>query len=397
MKLAKRADISPSLTLAMNTRAKEMKSKGVDVISFAAGEPDFPTPDHVKEAGINAINSNKTYYTPASGISELKEAVIAKLERENNLNYSVNEVCINSGAKHSVFNALAVLVDEGDEVIFSSPYWVSYLEMVRILGGKPVIVPTSAENNFKMSLEELEKRFTPNTRVLLLNSPNNPTGCVYTKDELYEIAEFVQNRDIVIVSDEIYEKILYDGNEHISIATYSEKIKNKTVVVNGLSKAFSMTGWRVGYCAGPKEIISAIGKLQGHTSGNPASISQYAGIIALNSDISFIKSWVSEFKKRRDYIVEILNSIDGVECSVPGGAFYVFPGIHSFFNRKTPDGRIIKDSVDLANYLLDTAHIAVVPGKAFGDDKYIRISFATSMENIKEGMRRLREAFQVLK
>ena len=396
MKLARRANISPSLTLAMNTKAKEMQAKGIDVISFAAGEPDFPTPDYVKEAGINAINTNKTYYTPASGIKDLKEAVIEKLARENNLEYKIGEVCINSGAKHSVFNALAVVVEDGDEVVFPAPYWVSYSEMVKILGGKPVVVPTSVKDDFKMKARDLEKRFTYNTKVVLLNSPNNPTGCVYTKEEIYEIAEFLEDKDVIIISDEIYEKIIYDGYEHVSIATYSENIRNKTVVVNGLSKAFSMTGWRIGYCAGPEEIISAIGKLQGHTSGNPTSISQYAGVTALTGDTSFIESWVSEFKKRRDYIVDVLNSIGGVECSIPRGAFYVFPGIEAFFGRKTSGGVKINDSVDLANYLLEEAHIAVVPGKAFGDDGYIRISFATSMENIKKGMERLRKALIAL-
>jgi len=391
MKIAKRCNIAPSLTLAMNTKAKQMKAKGIDVISFAAGEPDFPTPEHVKEAGIKAIQENKTYYTPASGINELKERVVRKLKQENGISFSVDEISINSGAKHAVFNVLSVLVEEGDEVVLPSPYWVSYSEMVRILGGINVIIPKGEEDDFKINARDLERAMTSNTRVVLLNSPNNPTGAVYSREELFSLAEFLEDKDVIILSDEIYERIVYDDNVHVSIASYSENIKKKTVVINGVSKAFSMTGWRIGYTAGPKQIISAINSLQGHASGNPPSISQWASVAALDSDSSFLSNWVTEFKRRRDYIVQELNSIKGVSCLVPGGAFYVFPNVSGLFG-KGIGGHKIGDSVELANYLLEKGRIAVVPGVAFGADNYIRISFATSMENVKEGMRRLKES-----
>jgi aspartate aminotransferase len=391
MRLAKRSNIEPSLTLAMNSKAKQMKSEGIDVISFAAGEPDFNTPIHVKEAGKRAIDENRTYYTPASGIPELKQAVAKKLKEENGLEYTPEEISINSGAKHSVFNALSVVVDEGDEVVILAPYWVSYTEMVRILGGKPVVVPTTEETGFKTTVNDLKKAISKRTRALLLNSPNNPTGAVYSRDELFSLAASVEDEDIVIISDEIYEKIIYDDNRHVSIASFSDKIKEKTVLVNGVSKAFSMTGWRIGYAAGPKQIIDAVNRLQGHTTGNPTSISQWASLAALSVDTDFMHEWVSEFRKRRDYIVEELNSIEGVCCTTPHGAFYVFPNISGLLSRSIR-GVTISNSIDLANYLLEHGRISVVPGKAFGADSYIRISFATSMENIAEGMKRLKDA-----
>jgi len=391
MRLAKRTGISPSLTMAMNTRAKEMRRKGIDVISFAAGEPDFTTPDHVKDAAKRAINENKTYYTPASGIPELKELIVKKFKEENGLEYSTDEVVINSGAKHSVFNTFAAVVDKGDEVIIPAPYWVSYSEMVNILDGNYKLIKSDDKNGFKITAKQLEDSITEKSKTFLLNSPNNPTGAVYSKSELFELAEVLETKEIYIISDEIYEKILYDGKRHVSIATYSKKIKENTIVVNGLSKAFSMTGWRIGYAAGPKEVISAIGKLQGHTSGNPPSISQWAGVAALKNDSSFIDGWVKEFKKRRDYIVGELNNIPMISCSKPEGAFYVFPSVNETFG-KMLKGYEIKDSVDLSNYLLKEGNIATVPGKAFGVDGYIRLSFATSMDNIVEGMKRMKVA-----
>jgi len=391
MKLSERSNISPSLTLAMNAKAKKMKAQGIDVISFAAGEPDFHTPVYIKEAGKKAIDDNKTYYTPASGIVELKEAVINKLEKENGLKYSVDEVAINSGAKHSVFNALWVLIDKKDEVVIPSPYWVSYPEMVNICGGKPVFINKTEKTGFKITPADLEKIINKNTKVLLLNYPNNPTGAVFNKDELFAIAEFLEDKNIFIISDEIYEKILYDGLKHVSIASYSEKIKNKTIIVNGMSKAFSMTGWRIGYVAGSKEIIDAINKIQGHTTGNPSSISQWASLAGLTNKEDFIKTWVKEFEKRRDYIVNELNNMQGFSCTKPEGAFYVFPGVNNCFGKEYNGYKVI-NSFDLANYLLEYGKIAVVPGKAFGADNYIRISFATSMNNIVEGMERLKKA-----
>jgi len=394
MKLAKRINIAPSLTMAMSTKAKEMRAQGIDVISFAAGEPDFFTPQHIKDAGIKAINENKTYYTPVSGIIELKEKVSQKLKKENGLSYNTDEITINSGAKHSVFNVLAVLVEEGDEVILISPYWVSYSEMVRILGGKITVLPTTEETGFKISPADLNKVISRRTNVLLLNSPNNPTGAVYSREELFALAEYLEDKNIIIISDEIYEKIVYDDNTHISIASYSEKVKEKTVVINGVSKAFSMTGWRIGYAAGPKDIIGAVNKLQGHTSGNPSSISQWATLAALEKDNSFLNDWLAEFKKRKDYIVRELNGMDDISCRDPEGAFYVFPNVSRLFG-KTLHEYPINNSVDLANYLLEYGKIAVVPGRAFGAENYIRFSFATSMENITRGIKRFKDSVTV--
>jgi aspartate aminotransferase len=391
MKLAERSNIDVSLTLAMNAKAKQMKAEGIDVISFAAGEPDFNTPQHIKESGKRAIDENLTYYTPASGIPELKRAVADKLLRENGLEYDPANISINSGAKHSVFNVLSVIVDPGDEVVVPSPYWVSYSEMVRILGGRPVFIPTTEDTGFKITPEDLDRVISKRTRAILLNSPNNPTGAVYSREELFGLAKRLENEDMVIVSDEIYEKIIYDGNVHVSIASYSRKLKEKTVVVNGVSKAFSMTGWRIGYAAGPKQIIEAVNRLQGHTTGNPASISQYASLEAISGDTGFIADWVKEFRDRRDYIVKELNGIGGITCSTPQGAFYVFPNISGLLSQ-TIGGRKMSDSIDLADCLLMQGRISVVPGKAFGTDSYIRISFATSMENIVEGMKRLKSA-----
>jgi aspartate aminotransferase len=390
MKLAKRSNISPSLTLAMNTKAKQMRAEGLDVISFAAGEPDFHTPDHIKAAGKRAIDDDKTYYTPASGIVELKQRVIEKLEQENGLSYSIDQISINSGAKHSVFNVLAVLIEEGDQVVIPAPYWVSYSEMVRICGATPVFVNTTEESGFKIGPEKLRKAINKKTRALILNSPCNPTGAVYKRDEIYSLAEVLETADIVVVSDEIYEKILYGDTEHVSIASYSEAMKEKSVVINGMSKAYSMTGWRIGYAAGPPEIIGAVNKLQGHTAGNPTSISQWASVTGLQEGSDFVGAWVDEFRNRRDYIVGALNDLDGITCTTPDGAFYVFPNVSRLIGR-TFKKKKIENDVDLAHYLLEEGHIAVVPGAAFGAEGYMRLSFATSMENIKTGMKRLRE------
>jgi aspartate aminotransferase len=368
-----------------------MRAQGLDVISFAAGEPDFHTPEHIKRAGKTAIDDDKTYYTPASGIVELKEQVLRKLDSDNNLHYEMDQVSINSGAKHSVFNVLFVIAEEGDEVIVPAPYWVSYSEMVRICSATPVFVDTDEESGFKLTPGLLKKALTANTRAILLNSPCNPTGAVYSRDELFALAEILEEKDIVVISDEIYEKILYDGNTHTSIAQYSGKMKAKTVVINGMSKAYSMTGWRIGYAAGPKEIIGAVNKLQGHTSGNPVSISQWASVDGLKQGTSFVGEWVGEFSKRRDYIVSELNSIDGISCTTPGGAFYVFPNIKALLGRSFGSSTI-KGSVEFAYYLLENGHIALVPGEAFGAEGYMRISFATSMDNIVEGMKRLKSS-----
>jgi len=381
MSLSKRAGlISPSITLAITAKAKKMKQEGIDVIGFGAGEPDFDTPDYIKEAAKNSIDSGFTKYTPASGIPELKAAVCNKLKKDNGLDYEVSEVIISCGAKHALYNAMQVICDEGDEVVLPSPYWVSYSEQIKVAGGLPVFVETREENGFKITPEQLRKAITPKTKLFIINSPGNPTGSVYSKEELQLISGVLVEAGIYCISDEIYENIIYDGAEHISIASLGAEIK----------KSYSMTGWRIGYAAGPREIIKAMSNLQSHSTSNPTSFCQKAGITALEGPKETQKAMVVEFAKRRDYIVERLNSIEGISCRKPEGAFYVFPNISKLLRKKYKE-KEIKDSVSLSQILLDNAKIAVVPGAAFGADGYLRLSYALSMENITKGMNRLEE------
>jgi len=383
--------ISPSPTLAITARAKQMKQEGIDVIGFGAGEPDFDTPVHIKEAAKKALDEGFTKYTPASGIKELKEAICQKFKNDNNLNFSAEEILISCGAKHSIFNAILALCNEGDEVILPSPYWVSYPEMIKIAGAKPIILMTTPENNFKIIPQKLREAITPKTKLLILNSPSNPTGMVYTKNELLSISNILIERGIFCISDEIYEKIIYDGREHISIASLGRpKIKNLTIVVNGVSKPYSMTGWRIGYAAGPKKIIQAMNNLQSHSTSNPTSISQKAALAALEGPQESLNNMVAEFKKRRNYILKRLSSIDGISFLKPQGAFYVFPNISQIIGRTFKKERI-KDSIHLAQILLDEANVAVIPGSAFGAEGYLRLSYATSIENISEGLDRIEE------
>jgi len=382
--------ISSSPTLAITAKAKQLKQEGIDVISFGAGEPDFDTPAYIKEAAKKAIDSGFTKYTPASGIKELKEAICKKFKSDNNLDYEPEEILVSCGAKHSIFNAILALCNEGDEVILPSPYWVSYPEMIKIAQAKPVIIKTTYENNFKISPQQLQEAITPRTKLFILNSPSNPTGMVYTKDELKLLSNILVKADIYCISDEIYEKIIYDGEEHVSIASLGEEIKKLTIVVNGVSKSYSMTGWRIGYAAGPKEIIHAMSNLQSHSTSNPTSIAQKAALAALEGPQESLRDMVTEFAKRRNYIVERLNSIRGISCLKPKGAFYVFPDVSEIIGRTFED-QLIKDSVFLAKILLDEANVAVVPGLAFGADKYLRLSYATSMENISRGLDRIEE------
>lgn len=389
MLISKRVElISPSITLAITSKVKQMKDEGIDVIGFGAGEPDFDTPLHIKEAAKEAIDDGFTKYTPTSGIKELKEAISKRLKEDNDLCYSQDEILISCGAKHSIFNAIMALCDEGDEVVLPSPYWVSYPDMITIAGASPVVIMTTKEAHFKITPHRLEEVITSKTKLLILNSPSNPTGMVYTKDELYSIMEILINKGIFCISDEIYERIIYDGKKHISITSLDPRMKKLSIVVSGVSKSYSMTGWRIGYAAGPKEIIQAMGNLQDHSTSNPTSISQKAALSALEGPQEAIWSMVNEFSKRRDYMVERLNSIDGISCLKPQGAFYVFPDISSLIE-KSYKGRIIKDSISFAQILLDEAKVAVIPGAAFGVDGYIRLSYATSMENIKEGLDRI--------
>lgn len=391
MSISKRiGSISPSVTLAITAKAKQMQQEGIDVIGFGAGEPDFDTPEHIKEAAKKAIDSGFTKYTPVSGIKELKEAVCKKFKNDNNLDYSPEEILVSCGAKHSIFNAILALCNEGDEVILASPYWVSYPEMIKVAGAKPVILRTTQESNFKITSQQLQEAITAETKLLILNSPSNPTGMVYSKEELATISGVLVEKGVFCISDEIYEKIIYDGQEHISIASLGPGIKRLSIIVNGVSKSYSMTGWRIGYAAGPKEIIQAMGNLQSHSTSNPTSISQKAALAALEGTQEPLYNMVAEFVKRRDYIVERLNSINGILCLKPQGAFYVFPDI-SQIPGKTFKGKIIKDSVFLTQILLAEANVAVVPGSAFGADGNLRFSYATSMENITKGLSRIKE------
>ncbi|MEK6678583.1 MAG: pyridoxal phosphate-dependent aminotransferase [Nitrospirota bacterium] len=396
MVLAKRVSkLKPSPTLAIDAKAKAMIAQGIDVVNFGVGEPDFDTPDNVKEAAIRAINNGFTKYTAVGGTDELKEAIAKKLQSDNNLTYSKNQIIVSCGAKHSLYNIAQVLFGKGDEVIIPAPYWVSYPDQVILNDAKPVILNTKEENNFMLSAKELKKKITKKTKAIILNSPSNPTGSAYDKNILEEIAEIAVKKKIFIVSDEIYEKIIYDGFKHISIASLNEKIKNLTIVVNGLSKSHSMTGWRIGYAAGPDEIISAMNKVQSQSTSNPASISQKAAVEALKGPQDFIAKMLNEFDKRRRYIVERLNKIKGVTCAIPKGAFYAFPNVSKLYG-KSYNGKNIKDSSDLANYFLDKAQAAVVAGDAFGADDYIRFSYATSMGNIKKGIDRIEDAINSL-
>lgn len=389
--LSKRVrSISPSPTLAITAEAKKMKAQGIDVVGFGAGEPDFDTPDHIKEAAKKALDRGFTKYTPASGMRELKEAVCRKLKEENGLEYEPDQVLISCGAKHSIFNAILALCDEGDEVILPSPYWVSYPEMIKLAQAKPVIIKTTQENNFKITSQQLEEAISSKTKLFILNSPSNPTGMIYTKDELRIISDILTEARIYCISDEIYEKIIYDGWKHTSIASLNPRIKELTILVNGVSKTYSMTGWRIGYAAGPKEIIQAMSNLQSHSTSNPTSVSQVAAIAALQSSQEEVRRMVDEFQRRRDHIVKRLNRIPGISCLKPPGAFYAFPDISRIIG-KSYNGKIIRDSISLAQLLLYEAKVAVVPGAAFGADEHLRFSYATSMENIDKGLDRVEE------
>lgn len=380
-------NIAPSVTLSITAKAKEMKDAGIDVISFGAGEPDFNTPKNIQDEGVRAIREGLTRYTPASGILSLKKAIVNKFKKDNNLDYGTENIIISSGAKHSIYNALMAITNPGDEIIVATPYWVSYPEMIKIAGGKPVYIETEEENNFKFTTDDLDKVITKNTKGLILNTPSNPTGAIYKKSELKKIADWAYENDIFIISDEIYEELVYDG-EHISIATVSDKAKDNIIVINGMSKAYAMTGWRIGYTAAREDIIKIMSNIQSHTTSNPCSISQYASVEALEGDQSSLDKMRKEFKARRDYMADRINSIDRLSCTKPNGAFYIMVNIQKILGKKVK-GQEIVDSVSFAKFLLEEAKIAVIPGAGFGSDNYIRLSYATSMENIKEGLDRL--------
>lgn len=371
--------VNPSSTLAITSKAKKLKSEGRDIVNLAAGEPDFDTPDFIKEAAIEAIKSGFTKYTPSAGIPDLKQAICEKLKKDNSLNYTPEQIVVSCGAKHSIFNSIFVLVDSEDEVLIPSPYWVSYPEMVTLAGGLKRFIRTLPEDGFKLTVKELEKHISPKTKALILNSPANPTGCLYTRHELEEIARVCVKARIFVISDEIYEKLVYDNAEFVSIAGLGEDIHSLTITVNGVSKSFSMTGWRIGYLAGPSDIIDAISKLQDHSTSNPCSISQKAALAALKAPDSFFKGIVEQFQQRRDFVVSRIKSMNRISCIVPEGAFYVFCDI----------SKTGLDSLVFAERLLTETGVSLIPGKGFGEDGYIRISFAASMQQLQKGMDKL--------
>jgi aspartate aminotransferase len=395
--LAYRArNIKPSPTLAIDAKAKAMKAKGIDIVNFGVGEPDFDTPDNIKEAAIKAIKDGFTKYTPVGGIDPLKDAIIEKFKKDNNLDYTHEEIIVSCGAKHSLYNIAQALFSPGDEVLIPSPYWVSYPDQVLLNDAVPIFVKTYEADSFMVKPEAVESHITKKTKALILNSPSNPTGLTYDKKNLGRVAEIVLKYDIYIISDEIYEKLIYDGVQYVNIASLGNEIKNKTIVVNGLSKSYAMTGWRIGYAAGPKEIIKAMTNIQSQSTSNPTSISQKAAVEALNGPQDFINTMLTEFDRRRRLLVSELNSIPGMSCLTPTGAFYAFPNTSKLYG-KSINGRKISSSSDLALYLLEEAKVALVHGEAFGDDNYIRLSYATSIDEIKKGVDRIREAVSRLK
>ncbi|MEE9591735.1 MAG: pyridoxal phosphate-dependent aminotransferase [Thermodesulfobacteriota bacterium] len=396
MRLARRVqNIKESPTLAITAKAKMMKARGINIISFGAGEPDFDTPRHIKDAAIRAIDEGFTKYTQVGGIDELKDAIIEKFREDNDLQYTREEVLVSCGGKHSFFNLCQALFEEGNEVIIPSPYWVSYPVMVSMAGATPVIVPTREDKGFRMTHEEFDKSITPATKALVINSPSNPTGVVYSAEELMAIAEIAVKNNISIISDEIYEKLCYDDSHFISMASISDNVKRQTVVLNGVSKAYSMTGWRIGYAAGSKELIKAMTNIQSQSTSNPSSISQKAAVEALCGAQDTIVEMLREFDKRRRFMVDGLNSIEGITCIMPAGAFYVFPNISAFFKRSYK-GKVIGGSIEFTDFLIDVAEVAVVPGGAFGAEGHVRLSYAMSMENIEEGIKRIAEAVRRL-
>lgn len=371
-------DVLGSSTLAITARAKELQSQGFDVVNFAAGEPDFDTPLPIKTAAIKAIENGLTKYTPSTGTIELRKAISAKFKKDNQLDYTPNQIAVSCGAKHSIFNIIQVLADDGDEVLIPSPYWVSYPEMVKIAGAVPKFIPASAGNNFKITASQLAESITPKTKILIINSPSNPTGMVYSRQELESLADICVKHRVFMISDEIYEKLIYDAAEYVSVAALSKEAYALTLTVNGVSKAYSMTGWRIGYCAGPQEIMDYIKNFQDHSTSNPASISQAAALEALQSPDESIRAMRDEFRKRRDLMMREVSRIEGVRYARPDGAFYLFCDFSQFGSSEV-----------LAKKILDDVNVAVIPGDSFGAPGFLRLSFATSQERIQEGIKRI--------
>jgi aspartate aminotransferase len=384
--------MEPSVTMAISAKAAAMRRQGIDVISLSAGEPDFDTPQHIKDAAIRAIQEGFTKYTvPGSGIIELKEAICRKIKRDSGLDYGLDQVIVNNGAKHTLFLACAALLDPGDEVVIPTPYWVTFSEQPKLMGADPVIVRTRPENNLKLTAGEFEAAITPRTRMLVLNSPSNPSGMVYTRAELEAIAAVAVKHQLHVLSDEIYEKLVYGDARHCSISTLGEEIRKLTIAVNGVSKTYAMTGWRIGYAAADREVIAGMDKVQGQEVSHPSSISQKAAVAALDGPQEVVEEMRVEFDARRRYMVERLNALEGVRCALPQGAFYAYPDVSRYFGRRA-GGRAVADSVELCAYLLEEAKVACVPGAGFGTHPHIRLSYATSMQKIEQAMDRIAEA-----
>ena len=385
--------IVPSSTLAITAKINAMQAEGIDVVKFGAGEPDFDTPDYIKEAAVAALNEGFTKYTAASGITELKGAIVKKFKMDNGLSYEPSQIIVSCGAKHTIYNILCAVCNPGDEVIFAAPYWVSYIEMVKLADATPVVVETDAEQNFCMTPEQIERAVTDKTKAIIINSPSNPTGTVYAADALKQIAEIAIKSQCYVISDEIYEALLYDGLTHQSIASFGDDIKDITFVVNGVSKAYSMTGWRIGYTAGPEKAIQAMARIQSHSTSNPTSIAQKAAVAALEGPTEPIEEMRGAFEERRDVIAHRFDAIEGVTHVKPQGAFYIFPDFSAHYGR-TINGKTINGSADLTNYLLEDAGVGVVPGDGFGADNHLRLSFATSLAEINRGLDRIEQALK---
>ena len=395
MKISQRADnIQPSATVGMATRAKQMSRQGLDVISFAVGEPDFATPEHICQAAYQAMEAGHTKYTAASGIPELKEAVVARLRAEVGLTYDADQICISNGGKHALTNIWQTLLDEGDEVIVFAPYWVSYAAVIQLCGGRAVTVMTDASRGFQPDPAEVRSAVTPRTVAILVNSPANPTGAIFGQETLQEIAAIAAENDLTIISDEIYRNLIFDGRQHLSIAMLDEETKARTILVDGVSKSYAMTGWRIGWLIGPKEFVGKAGSIQSQETHNPCSVAQYAALAALTGPQDCVAAMCDQYEQRRDFFVEALGQLEGIECNTPPAAFYLFPDISAHLGRSLA-GQQIDTSLQLAEYLLEEGLISTVPGSAFGAEGFLRLSFACSVEDIKQGLQRLKTALEI--
>ena len=388
------SSIEESKTLAITSLIKRLKAEGKDVLSFSAGEPDFPTPKFIKDAAVEAINNNFTRYTPNEGYPVLINSIIAKFKNDNNLNFEAKNILVSNGAKHSLYNILMAVCNKGDEVVFQSPYWVSYPEMVKVAQAEPVVIDAGVEHGYKITPEQLKAAITAKTKAFIFNTPSNPTGAVYSRDEIIALAEVLKDTNIYVISDEIYEKIIFDGEKHFSIGSI-DYLRDRTITINGVSKAYAMTGWRIGFAGGNSDVIKLARNLQSHSTSNAGSISQAAAVAALSNNSSEVGDMVKKFLARRDFIVKGLNKIDGIKCPVPKGAFYVFFDVSSTYG-KHAGGETVNDSTSFCNYILQNENVGLVPGVAFGNDNCVRMSYACSMEQIEEGLNRIRSGIQKL-